>query len=95
MKDQEKLKRISWIIEYITKNNNLDVDILNQYFSDKYINNFNPKYKPEKYGAFKCRELGQILSYGYHMGKLIRVPVGISFHETGFPNWVYCYNIIP
>jgi hypothetical protein len=56
--------KIKWVIEYCKKDNH--ANILNSNFVDKYVEKFNPKYRGVNFGAFKCPELGRLLSLMYH-----------------------------
>lgn len=81
-----------WIIDYL-KRSKEPVDVLNADFVDAYIEKFNAKYKLQMYGAHKCPELGKLLSDMHNKQLLIRSVIGLSGLPTGFPKWVYTYEL--
>lgn len=93
-----KRDRYEWIIAYIeTKSDIGYVDILNSDFVMEYINKFEMGFVITMYGAYKCKQLGQDLSYMNKAGLLSRSTIGISNPQmgvTGFPRWVYVYKKI-
>jgi len=90
----QRMERVEWITEYIKHDSVTHaVDILNQPFVEKYIEKFNAPYLLQPFGAPTCRELGQILAFGYHCNIFNRDPISLTDHEVGFPNWVYAYTI--
>lgn len=89
--------RYQWILSYLEAMGAYDhVDVLNQAFSDAYIEAFKPSFKAVYFGANKCRQLGLDLSIMYKAGLLARCSVGLAASnqlEDGWPKWVYCYSL--
>lgn len=89
--------RYQWILKYLENSNAYDhVDVLNQAFSDAYIEAFKPSFKTVYFGANKCRQLGLDLSAMYKAGLLARSRVGLAGStqlEDGWPKWIYCYSL--
>lgn len=89
--------RHQWILKYLENLNAYDhVDVLNQAFSDAYIEAFKPSFKAVYFGVNKCRQLGLDLSAMYKAGLLARSHVGLGASnqlEDGWPKWVYCYSL--
>lgn len=85
-----------WIVGYI---NNLDgikaVDMLDEDFVDKFIQQFNAKHQATLIGAYRCNELSRLLGKMYKNGLLVRYPMGLrsGAYQDGFPKWIYCYEV--
>lgn len=87
-------RKLKWefIKSYLIKNGG-HVDIMCRDFVEKYIEEFKPPYKATNYGADKCPQLGRILKEMYDMRLLDRKRVGITCGYSGYPKWVYCYEL--
>lgn len=89
--------RYRWILSYLKGLSSYDhVDVLNQAFSDAYIEAFNPSFVAVYFGANKCRQLGLDLSAMYKAGLLARSCVGLGVSnqlEDAWPKWIYCYSL--
>lgn len=84
-----------FIIDWINKNDNY-IDILNRTFTDDYINTFYLTIKQIKFknwGSHYIPELSGLLKKMYDKGILDRQIVSICPKISGFPNWVYTYNL--
>ncbi|KKN66070.1 hypothetical protein LCGC14_0475480 [marine sediment metagenome] len=81
-----------WVLKNMPK---CGVDILNSDFVDLYIAAFNPVYRLTNWGAYKCPQLGKLLSQMFKKNILERgtISLGINW-EPGFPKWVYSYSIV-
>lgn len=84
-------KKIAFIVDYLKENKY--IDILNSDFVDSYIEEFNVSYKPTFYGAYKCKDIGNTLRYGYNKGVFNRSISGLTGLPWGFPRWVYVYSL--
>jgi hypothetical protein len=87
-------QRRKFIIAYLRERRNGDfaLDVLNQRFSDAYIEATKVKFAPMPYGAHKCPQLGADLARLYREGTFTRRRVGIRELGRGFPSWVYSYT---
>lgn len=85
--------RYEWILDWIQKNGNQPVDVLNQKFSDDYLEKTKANFSAMFYGAHKCSQLGRDLSAMKKSGLLERFRVGIPMAGWGFPKWVYSYSV--
>jgi hypothetical protein len=92
MKPVNVCARIDWIKEWMSDHDG-HVDILDVEFVDAYVGKFNAPVKIQFLGANSCKELGRVLANGYHQGIFDRWTIGIPWHESGFPNWVYTYSL--
>lgn len=92
MKNPDKTERELWVMNYIRTKSPCGVDILNSDFVDAYIAAFNAPHRFCCWGAFKCRELGKILSGLHRRHYLKRGTIGLGLNwQPGFPRWVYAY----
>jgi len=86
-----------WILDFLEKRKTTpyaQINVLDKYFVVEYIEKFNPdKVAYYFYGAPKCPEIGKLLSIMYNCNLLKRYRVGLSNMESGFPKWVYCYEL--
>ena len=94
MKNQHEKQE--FIMDYLQQRKNTpycQVNVLNSHFVNEYIEKFSPKYIPMPYGAHKVPELGKILSNMYRCHLLYRYIVGLQHMESGFPKWIYTYEL--
>lgn len=92
----KKLEKQEWILNYLEQKKNTpycQINILDRYFVDAYIEKFNPKYTSQPYGADTVPEIGILLSYMYKCNLLNRYIIGLNKMESGFPKWVYTYEL--
>ena len=90
-----KDEKIDFILRYLkNKYNHYSVNILDFDFMSAYIEEFNPKnVKYHLYGSPTCKEVGKLLSDMYKQNLLDRYRIGLSGMESGFPKWIYCYEL--
>lgn len=71
------------------------VDVLDSDFVDAYVDFSGARFVPQKYGAFKCKQLSRDLTEMWQTGELsrslTRLPPGSR--NEGFPGWVYSYTL--
>lgn len=92
-----KAERFDWIENYLKGKPDYDdsVNILEQKFSDMYLDATGAEFECMFYGAHKCKQLGKDLSEMYRAGRLKRTRVGIGgVAGMGFPKWVYSYRLV-
>ncbi len=91
-----KAERFDWIENYLKAKPDYDdsVNILEQKFSDMYLDATGAEFEGMFYGAHKCKQLGKDLSEMYKAGRLERARRGINgMGGMGFPKWVYVYYL--
>ena len=88
---KSKADRHAWLLNRIKEQG--EVDILNQKFVDDYIAFSEAPAKLMMFGAAKCPTLGRDLAVLYDENKLTRWACGLPGAESGFPKWVYCYDL--
>lgn len=86
-----KTERHNWILKQVQKRER--VDVLSAEFVDEYIDATGAVYSLQYFGAFTCRQLGRDLSEMWRNGLLTRSRIGLSGFESGFPKWVYVYEL--
>lgn len=71
------------------------VDVLDADFVWHYIEATDAKASVQKLGAPKCPQLGRDLGAMYRAGRLRRGSVGMptGYASSGFPTWVYSYQL--
>lgn len=92
----KKSERFDWIENYLKGKPEYDdsVNILEQKFSDMYLDATGVDFDPMMYGAHKCKQLGKDLADMHKAGRLERVRRGINgMGGMGFPKWVYVYSL--
>lgn len=87
----ENYEKEDWILQYI-KTNKI-ADMLNEKLVDEYIKKFKPKHSVQMWGANKCNELSKLLASLYNQGALKRNSIGIPLAPSGFPKWIYVYEL--
>ena len=88
------MSKEQFILSYIKNSPIQSVDILNQYFTDEYINKFKPKkIKYKLWGSHHIPELTRLLTKMYTKNLLNRQIYGLSNMTQGFPKWIYVYTI--
>lgn len=70
-----------------------DINILHAAFVEEYIEATGASWSPTVYGAHKCPMLGRDLSALHRQGRLTRWRMGVGGSESGFPKWVFEYEI--
>lgn len=90
-----KDEKIDFILRYLkNKYNRYTINVLDSDFMWSYIEEFNLKYaKWQPFGAPTCEEVGKLLSDMYKQNLLDRYIIGLSGMESGFPKWIYCYEL--
>lgn len=83
--------RVDWIVDYVRDNG--PVDVLNRAFVREYLAVTGVSYEVQPYGADKCPQLGADLSFLYRDGRLQRSVVGLHKMESGFPKWIWVYEL--
>ncbi len=90
------LDRYEWIENWMVKNRERYVDVLNKYFVECYADATGAKEFIQFYGAPKCPQLGRDLGQMYRMGILKRHSTGLAPGDSymGFPKWVWSYQLV-
>lgn len=83
--------RYAWIEDYLKEFR--FADVLNTDFVIEYIEATNAKAAFHFYGAPTCRQLGRDLSAIYKQGRLKRSRRSLHAMESGFPKWVWAYEL--
>lgn len=68
-------------------------DRLDAQFHDEFSSRFGGKRTIYPFGSCPNHTAMKWLKRLYDQGTLERFSIGIQFHESGFPNWVYCYEL--
>jgi len=80
-----------FIRDYLARHHS--TDRCDQLFHEKFSEKFGGKRTIYPFGACPNHLAMTWLKRLYDEGTLKRYSVGLQFHETGFPNWVYCYEL--
>lgn len=87
--------RYEWILQWMDKNEQRQVDVLDRYFVDAYIGATEAAFTAVSFGADKCPQLGRDLSKMKKRGFLKRHAIGVGgMCGMGFPKWVWSYEKI-
>jgi hypothetical protein len=88
---ERDIKIEQFIREYLTRNPG--TDRLDAEFHDEFSEKFGGKRILCNWGSSPNLLAMKWLKRLYEQGILNRAPIGLDYHEAGFPNWAYSYRL--